>query len=97
MKPNNIEDILKELDSESYVQHLGYNQSWTGTPVKVVELNKARQFILTAIKQAFEAVELEEKRIDKRFSTDERRYPHGYNQAVKDQKDRMKKFMGKEE
>ena len=31
-----------------------------------------------------ERIKLEKKKINKRYSTDERRYPHGYNQAIAD-------------
>ena len=35
-------------------------------------------------KKVLEEIRLEKKRISKKYSTDERRYPHGYNQAIND-------------
>lgn len=56
------EKIIKSLDSEVYVHHLGSNQSWTGTPVKVIELGTAQRFVSKAIDSLIDEIdgELEE-------------------------------------
>ena len=38
-------------------------------------------------------IKLEKKKINKRYSTDERRYPHGYNQAIADLETIKKKII----
>ena len=37
-----------------------------------------------AVIEVLEKIKLRKKSINKKYSTDERRYPHGYNQAIDD-------------
>ena len=55
--------------------------------------NDTCELIVQEIKQALESVMIKTKVIDKKFSTDERRYPQGYNQAIKDIKSNIKKYL----
>lgn len=82
-----LEELLEEFEKE--VEHFELFDSLYGDYEDALPVEDQKERVRNFIRKAFRAglqemagaVKLEKKKIDRSYSTDERRYPHGWNTA----------------
>jgi hypothetical protein len=81
-KKKDIEQLARKLFNP-YAKELRFdNEDWKVFLSRLSELEQAvREEV---VKGLIKWTQSQKKKTDKKFSTDERRYPHGYNQAIDD-------------
>ena len=62
---------------------------------KNLTIKEIKDFLTLAFTEFAEEIRLEKKKIVKKFSTDERRFPHGYNSAKADLDKNIDEMLGK--